>query len=532
MDLELEDAKTGQKWSPFQPKANSRQQLRAKQQEKIFLKRAERVRKMKELGLVPDDNYEMGPSLPDERDDDFVPDDQEDESDQDNDEATDNMLQDDLAEVEAETDFPVDPEADEADYETIEDDTQLEEEDDDEVELTEEEKAAKAAADAAEAARLEQERIKREEQERKQRERDAIQRRKEQILELRKMALEDRAARKASRQNARSGLLEAEADESGSDFSDDDDEASAERQAIEELRGIDYLAGNDNEDENAEAQRELYAKQAADDMESYLKQRGDVFDDDGKIIRHGRAMRKLLRQAQEEDDDDAVAKQLANQSDSDSDDDSSDSDDGDDAPSSSSLAGTVSTSAAAAAGAGTSRAFAFASQGVGAAAVEPTTDADASSTAAGDGLTEKQRKKLRKKNIKRMRRAVGSTLHLRLLASWLLSSLCFGCCALWILSSSACDSSGVFFPCAGISKEPFDCQCWCCRREDDGGRGDEHARAHDLSFAVGAGSHAVGCYLGCPTTASNAAAPQHLYSRRVWARFRRIAVGGFSIWVY
>ena len=443
MDLELEDAKTGQKWSPFQPKANSRQQLRAKQQEKIFLKRAERARKMRELGLVPDHNYEMGPSLPDERDDDFVPEDQEEESDQDDDAAADNMLQDDLAEVEAETDYPVDPEADEADYETIEDDTQLEEEDDDEVELTEEQKAAKAAADAAEAARLERERIKREEQERKQREREAIQRRKEQILELRKMALEDRAARKASRQNARNGLLEAEADESGSDFSDDDDEASAERQAIEELRGIDYLAANDNEDENAEAQRELYARQAAEDMESYLKQRGDVFDDDGKIIRHGRAMRKLLRQAQEEDDDDAIAKQLANQTDSESEDDSSDSDDDDDAPSSSRLAGTVSTSAATAAGAGTSRPFAFASKGVGAAAVEPTTDA-----AAGDGLTEKQRKKLRKKNIKRMRRAVGSTLQLCLRPSWLCP---LARIVIWLLStaeslsSSACDSSGVFF---------------------------------------------------------------------------------------
>ena len=194
MEIELEDAITGQKWSPFQPKANSRQQLRAKQQEKIFLKRAERARKMKELGLVPDHNAEMGPSLePDDRDDDFVPD-QEDESDQENEQAIDDILQNDLAEVEADAEVPVDPEADEADYETIEDDTlPMEDDDEPEVELTEEEKAAKAEADALKAARLEEERIKREEEERKQREREAIQRRKEQILELRKMALEDRA---------------------------------------------------------------------------------------------------------------------------------------------------------------------------------------------------------------------------------------------------------------------------------------------------------------------------------------------------
>lgn len=414
MEIELEDAKTGQKWSPFQPKANSRQQLRAKQQEKIFLKRAERARKMKELGLVPDHNAEMGPSLePDDRDDDFVPY-QEDENDQENEQAIDDILQNDLAEVEADAEVPVDPEADEADYETIEDDTlPMEDNDEPEVELTEEEKAAKAEADALKAARLEEERIKREEEERKQREREAIQRRKEQILELRKMALEDRAARKAQRHNARNGLLEGEADESGSDFSDDDDEESAERQAIEELRGVDYLVANDKDDENTEAHRSMLAKQVAGDMESYLKQRGDVFDDDGKIIRHGRAMRKLLRKAQEENEEDAVAQQLANQSDSDSSD-SSDSDDDDGAASNSGLtgataAGGVATGSAAAADGGTSRAFAFASNGGAAAALEPTTSADASSAASGDGLTEKQRKKLRKKNIKRMRRAVGST---------------------------------------------------------------------------------------------------------------------------
>lgn len=525
MDLELEHGTTGQKWSPFQPKANSRQRLRAAVQTKIFLKRTERARRMKELGLVPDNN-EMGPSLePDERDDDFVPDEDEEEREQENDQAIDDMLQDELAEVEAEAEVPVDPEADEADYETIEDDTQpMDDDEEPETELTEEEKAAKAEADALEAERLEEERIKREEEERKQRERDAIQRRKEQILELRKMALEDRAARKASRQNARNGLFEAEADESGSDFSDDDDEESAERQAIEELRGIDYLAANDKEDENTEAHRTKLAEQVQGDMESFLKQRGDVFDDDGKIIRHGRAMRKLLKKAQEDNEEDALAQQIANQSDSDTSD-SSESDSDDDAPSHSaaggaSEAGAASAGASAEADAGTSRPFAFASNGVGEAAIEPTSGGDPGSAAAGDGLTEKQRKKLRKKNIKRMRRAVGSTssafyqfLHL------------FGAVHLLLLYFAAWESSSFFwrkvsltllvlFPFPGTSTEPIDDHFGCRRRENDGRRSDEHDCTYYLSCAVSTGCwKSWNCTVaGHPAPAANAAAPKHLHS--------------------
>jgi hypothetical protein len=421
MELDLEDAKTGQKWSPFQPKANSRQKLRAQVQEKIFLKRAERARRMKELGLVPDHNNEMGPSMePEDQDDDYAPEDtfQDEQREQENDQAIDDMLQDDLAEVEEDA-VPVDPEADEADYETVVDETQPMDDEDEEppaVELTEEEKAAKAEADALEAKRAEEERQKRLEQEAKEMERAAIQRRKEQILELRKMALDDRAARKANRHNARNGLFEAEADESGSDFSDDDDEESAERQAIEELRGIDYLAAADSDDENTEAHRSMLAKQLEGDMDSYLKQRGDVFDDDGKIVRHGRAMRKLLKKQQEEPDEDAIAQQLANQSSDSSE--SSDSDSDDDKPHN---PGAAAAAAAAAAGGdglaaasedgGAGRAFAFASKGVGEAAAEPNLGAAAAAAGGGgvageDGLTEKQRKKARKKNIKRMRRAV------------------------------------------------------------------------------------------------------------------------------
>jgi hypothetical protein len=136
-------------------------------------------------------------------------------------------------------------------------------------ELTEEEKAAKEAADAL--ARKKHVARKAAELKRK-----ADERRKEQIVALRKRALDDRATRKANRK-ANRFVVEAEPDDSGSDFDDfidDDDEK------IAELRGVDFLAASDSdsEDENQDTHPEMrmaqmLAKQQAREMQSYLKQR-------------------------------------------------------------------------------------------------------------------------------------------------------------------------------------------------------------------------------------------------------------------
>ena len=420
LDLSLENDKTGQKWSPFKPKPTSRRALRTQMQEQLFIKRAKKKKEMKDAGLIPLDGSMMGPDLEPDQDDEYAPEDEE-QREEDNEAAMDAMLND--AEDAVDDVMPVDPEADEKDYQTIDDDTQMDEDDDEpEVELTEEEKLAKEEADAVAAALAEEETKKRLAREAADLKRRAIERRKEQILELRKMALDDRAARKANRALNRGGLMEAEADESGSDFSDDDDEESAERQAIEELRGIDYLAAADSEDENTDTHREMLAKQLGDDMEGFLKQRGDVFDDNGKIIRHGKKMRQMLK-AQKVVEEDDMAKKLANAS---SDEESSSSDDSDDdksanqfdaaggSPAQAAAGGAEGDAAAAAGGEGApARVFAFAAGGVGEAATEPALPTPRDGEA--PVLTEKQRRKARKKLQKRMRRAVrhpSSTSHL------------------------------------------------------------------------------------------------------------------------
>ena len=110
----------------------------------------------------------------------------------------------------------------------------------------------------------------------------AIERRKNQILELRKMALEDRAARKANKRAQKSGLFDVDAEESGSE-SEDDDEIDAERQAIEELRAADYLDDIDVGDDNGDEHRQLAAKQDLEEHERYMASRGDMFDEDWVI---------------------------------------------------------------------------------------------------------------------------------------------------------------------------------------------------------------------------------------------------------
>ena len=188
-----------------------------------------------------------------------------------------------------------------------------------EVLLTDEEKEAAAAevAAAAEEAAAE----KREER------RLMIERRKNQILELRKMALEDRAARKAQKRAQKTGLFEVDAEqETDDEESDDDDEVEAERQAIEELRAADYLDDGGEEAGDTDDHRKLLAEQMMQDQERYLKARGDMFDDNGNIVRHGRNLKRLLKQ--NDGDEDATIRpgmdDSSDSSDSDSDSDSED----------------------------------------------------------------------------------------------------------------------------------------------------------------------------------------------------------------
>ena len=144
------------------------------------------------------------------------------------------------------------------------------------------------------------------------------------------MAVDDREARKRERRNRKAGLLEGEAEESGSDYSEDDDEIDAERQAIHELRGIDYLAVADSDDDNVQEHRSLLARQLEQEDKDYFKARGDVFDEDGKIIRHGKTMKKLLRNARMAAEAEAAVKRARETSSSDSDsDETSDSSDDD-----------------------------------------------------------------------------------------------------------------------------------------------------------------------------------------------------------
>ena len=58
---------------------------------------------------------------------------------------------------------------------------------------------------------------------------------------LRAMGEDDRRQIKSKNQKGRNGMFEDEAEESGSDFSDDDNERSAENRALEALKNADDL---------------------------------------------------------------------------------------------------------------------------------------------------------------------------------------------------------------------------------------------------------------------------------------------------
>jgi hypothetical protein len=398
-DLVLEDEDTGKKWSPWKPKKNSRAALKQAHIDRLHVARIERNILQAKLGYDVDpfavEPQEMGPELMQGEEQDanydpnFVAGEKFNVPDKDKEDIPlDELLNVESVEESADAESNGEEKPQDGDGETGENDGDGAAEE----ELTEEEKQARAEAE--EAAKAERAaRLKREAEAAR---RKMIARRKQQILELRKMALDDRKARKNARRNARNGLIEGEADESGSDFSDDDDEESAERQAIEELRGIDYLAAMDSDDENSETHRQLMAQQLDQDHQDFLKERGDVFDEDGRIVRHGNRMKALMRDVRRQEAarlEEQRFMQTSSDSESSSEDDDSSGDE----------AGSKQPASETDARAEGGRAFAFASQQGDAAA-----DTTSVGAAAGRGepvLSLKERKKARKRAIKRMRKA-------------------------------------------------------------------------------------------------------------------------------
>ena len=120
----------------------------------------------------------------------------------------------------------------------------LEEPDSEDEEAAEEAREA-AKLEAEDAAREAKETAARVAREAKVRAAEKERRHKEQLEELKTMVIADRKARKKRRKQMRSGLVDGEADESGSEGSDDDDEAAIERDAIAAMRDVDYLEKNE-----------------------------------------------------------------------------------------------------------------------------------------------------------------------------------------------------------------------------------------------------------------------------------------------